>query len=639
MIDDRLKRSLKQNPSTIGATARMPTSRSTSRSTFAAGGGDDDDDDNTDLYQSNLEPRSLAFDHDSRLDNNNNSAAATVYDDDDEDGDDDDIDYSGFDQHNRARLSSYMAGLTTKDFNKEHPAASLLEYSRPKYTPPNTLDMTPPDALDGKRAAIEVDGPRGDGGSNEAAIFSAIPTPVPKPRAPSPSRMAYAETAAALAAAPTATTAVTATAVPAILPEMTGNANYTTTSSSSSTNIPAINPHDAEFEQRWSRDLQAISDPSLPEAIEATKQLCADLQAITQQTDPPMSRRIRAILVESSQRLFATITAQLEAIISVAEREAAATGPGTASSRGCKYALTALLNSIGVQEVATTLPQGTLRDTIAVLLRQLSSGMEAFEERGALVKPINVIVGKMLDAADRNLAFAALLQLLREPPKVLKPEEVPKFNDFVVKCLIKSTKGLHSNPDSFDFSILLFNLHDFFMFLGVEEIRRRSYADDKPLKMVKTIIHEICKIKGYAIYEHATRIHPGRHSQHPPAIFAYIRSALTSYEKSGVIQPASEEDEAREAAAMASSAAASNPAVAASGGPTSDAASPGGSAVGLDAKAQVTKAEVKQRLKEIMTGLVSRDRNQQDAAMVELYRLKKYEYIQGFRVHKLIGVG
>lgn len=45
-----------------------------------------------------------------------------------------------------------------------------------------------------------------------------------------------------------------------------------------------------------------------------------------------------------------------------------------------------------------------------------------------------------------------------------------------------------------DLGGLLFNIHDFFLFLGVDEIRKRSSSDDKPLRMVKTILHELCKM-------------------------------------------------------------------------------------------------------------------------------------------------
>lgn len=46
-----------------------------------------------------------------------------------------------------------------------------------------------------------------------------------------------------------------------------------------------------------------------------------------------------------------------------------------------------------------------------------------------------------------------------------------------------------------DLQDLMLNIHEFFTGLGVDEIRRRGACDDKPLRMVKTLLHEICKIK------------------------------------------------------------------------------------------------------------------------------------------------
>lgn len=43
--------------------------------------------------------------------------------------------------------------------------------------------------------------------------------------------------------------------------------------------------------------------------------------------------------------------------------------------------------------------------------------------------------------------------------------------------------------------ILLLTIHEFFCKLGVDEIRRRGSLDDKPLRMVKTILHELCKLE------------------------------------------------------------------------------------------------------------------------------------------------
>jgi hypothetical protein len=44
-----------------------------------------------------------------------------------------------------------------------------------------------------------------------------------------------------------------------------------------------------------------------------------------------------------------------------------------------------------------------------------------------------------------------------------------------------------------DLTAVMAAIHEFFVGLGVDEIRRRGAADDKPLRMVKTLLHELCK--------------------------------------------------------------------------------------------------------------------------------------------------
>lgn len=46
-----------------------------------------------------------------------------------------------------------------------------------------------------------------------------------------------------------------------------------------------------------------------------------------------------------------------------------------------------------------------------------------------------------------------------------------------------------------DCGTVLLAVDDFFRQLGLAEIRLRSGRDDKPLRMVKTLLHELCKKK------------------------------------------------------------------------------------------------------------------------------------------------
>lgn len=66
----------------------------------------------------------------------------------------------------------------------------------------------------------------------------------------------------------------------------------------------------------------------------------------------------------------------------------------------------------------------------------------------------------------------------------------------IVVCLIGQYKCYTLYfVQGIDLQDLLLSLHDFFMYLGVDEIRKRSSSDDKPLRMVKTILHELCKMQ------------------------------------------------------------------------------------------------------------------------------------------------
>lgn len=287
--------------------------------------------------------------------------------------------------------------------------------------------------------------------------------------------------------------------------------------------IYASPPYDEdEFEQRWNKSIETLYTGDLSISIEATKQICSDLMMIVSKDNKSPSRRVLAVLGSSADKFVLGICAHLEIIFADAIHQVQMAGTHP-SSRGCKFALNALLQGLRIPEISQNIPQPTLRTTISLLLCSLVDefGLLCFEEGTTLVRAVNVLIKNLLDSADKNYSFAALLHLLRSPPRNIRPETLPKFNDLVVKCLIKLTKGLDSQATDIDISFLLLCLHDYFMFLGVEEIRKRSAAEDKPLRMVKTILHQICKVTGYNVYQYTSGI-PGRHSQPQPIIFRYI---------------------------------------------------------------------------------------------------------------------
>ncbi|KAJ1403126.1 TOG domain [Sesbania bispinosa] len=83
---------------------------------------------------------------------------------------------------------------------------------------------------------------------------------------------------------------------------------------------------------------------------------------------------------------------------------------------------------------------------------------------------------------------------------------------------------LQSTIYDVDLDRILQSIHLYLQDLGMEEIRRRAGADDKPLRMVKTVLHELVKLRGAAIKGHLSMVPIDTKPQ--PIILAYIELNL-----------------------------------------------------------------------------------------------------------------
>ena len=105
-----------------------------------------------------------------------------------------------------------------------------------------------------------------------------------------------------------------------------------------------------------------------------------------------------------------------------------------------------------------------------------------------------------------------------------------RFNELVVKCLIKLTKALEATLHEVRLPELLQEIHAYFDALGTEEIRRRGRASDggdKPLRMVKTILHKVTEVVGHNVYD-SMGLCPPRDADPAPIIYAYVELNLQS---------------------------------------------------------------------------------------------------------------
>ncbi|KAL1343695.1 protein MOR1 isoform X1 [Arachis hypogaea] len=272
----------------------------------------------------------------------------------------------------------------------------------------------------------------------------------------------------------------------------------------------------------WNEAIDIISFGSPEQSVEGMKVICHEL---TQATSDPEGSAMDE-LVKDADRLVACLANKVARTF-----DFSLTG---ASSRSCKYVLNTLVQTFQNKRLAYAVKESTLDSLITeLLLWLLDDRVPHMDDGSQLLKALNVLMLKILDNADRTSSFVVLINLLRplDPsrwPSLATKESLAsrnqKFSDLVVKCLIKLTKVLQSTILDVDLDRILQSIHLYLQDLGMEEIRRRAGADDKPLRMVKTVLHELVKLKGTSIKGHLSMVPIDSKPQ--PIILAYIELNL-----------------------------------------------------------------------------------------------------------------
>ncbi|KAG5075422.1 hypothetical protein JHK84_056653 [Glycine max] len=273
----------------------------------------------------------------------------------------------------------------------------------------------------------------------------------------------------------------------------------------------------------WNEALDIISFGSPEQSVDGMKVVCHELAQAT--SDPEGSAMDE--LVKDADRLVSCLANKVARTFDFSLT-------GGASSRSCKYVLNTLMQTFQNKRLAHAVKESTLDSLITeLLLWLLDDRVPHMDDGSQLLKALNVLMLKILDNADRTSSFVVLINLLRPLDSSRWPSPAlneslasrnQKFSDLVVKCLIKLTKVLQSTIYDVDLDRILQSIHLYLQDLGMEEIRRRAGADDKPLRMVKTVLHELVKLRGAAIKGHLSMVPIDAKPQ--PIILAYIELNL-----------------------------------------------------------------------------------------------------------------
>ncbi|XP_072953995.1 protein MOR1-like isoform X1 [Typha angustifolia] len=283
----------------------------------------------------------------------------------------------------------------------------------------------------------------------------------------------------------------------------------------------------------WHGALDTIALGSPEQSVEAMKVICHEL---TQALGDPQSSVVEDIIKEAD-KLVSCLSNMVPKTFNFCL--------SGASSRSCKYVLNTLMQTFQIKRLAHAVKDGTLDNLITeLLLWLLDERIPLMDDGSQLLKALNVLMLKILDNAERTSSFVVLINLLRplDPARWPSPASIDsfparnqKFSDLVVKCLIKLTKVLQSTIYEVDLGRILQSIHVYLQELGMEEIRRRAGADDKPLRMVKTVLHELVKLRGTAIKGHLSMVPIDTEPQ--PIILAYIDLNLQTLAAARMLTP------------------------------------------------------------------------------------------------------
>ncbi|CAI9280408.1 unnamed protein product [Lactuca saligna] len=200
-------------------------------------------------------------------------------------------------------------------------------------------------------------------------------------------------------------------------------------------------------------------------------------------------------------------------------------------------------NTFQNKQLAHVVNVRTLDNLITkLLLWLLDKRVPRMDDGSQLLNALNVLMLKIVDNSERTSSFMVLISLLKPldtsrwpapPSNESFATRNSKFSELVVKCLIKLTKVLQNMTYEVDLDRILQSIHVYLQDLGMEEIR--GGADDKPLRMVKTVLHELVKLRGTAIKGHLSMVPIDMELQ--PIILAYINHNLQTLAATRMLTP------------------------------------------------------------------------------------------------------
>ncbi|CAG5116856.1 unnamed protein product, partial [Candidula unifasciata] len=155
----------------------------------------------------------------------------------------------------------------------------------------------------------------------------------------------------------------------------------------------------------------------------------------------------------------------------------------------------------------------------SLLIVLLDTQIEQLEEGPQIIRTVNVTVVKIINKSDPTNITCAIISLMRE---CLQSETCSnKFLDLVIKCLWKILNLVPDNINDLNCDRVLYEAHLFFQQFPTSSWKSRPNLD-MPIRTIKTLLHNLTKLKGHKILSHTGLIGASENSE----VEAYLHTVL-----------------------------------------------------------------------------------------------------------------
>eukprot|EP00826_Nyctotherus_ovalis_P005462 TRINITY_DN11234_c0_g1_i4.p1 TRINITY_DN11234_c0_g1~~TRINITY_DN11234_c0_g1_i4.p1 ORF type:complete len:596 (+),score=110.32 TRINITY_DN11234_c0_g1_i4:25-1788(+) len=165
-----------------------------------------------------------------------------------------------------------------------------------------------------------------------------------------------------------------------------------------------------------------------------------------------------------------------------------------------KYAFNLLTKVCSLKFLVAELRKDVLLRVIEELLTKLLyERLEEMKEREYIVKALNLSVIRLIENSNPTTMLRVLFEMFQKYKKT-SSAALAKLPSLIVKCILKLCKTFSSSAHSLGVPQTLLILHQYL--LSNPSVQPRSHSDEIGIRIAKTIISELVKLKGSSIWEY-----------------------------------------------------------------------------------------------------------------------------------------